>query len=68
MFPSPLFTFASYLYSRATGTPPFIRYLVGIYILFFSIPALLGAGGPYVQIFTSIFVVYIAYNLRKGMD
>lgn len=65
MFPSPLFTFAGFLYSRVTGAPSLFKYFIAVYFFYISLPVLLGASNPITQSIVSLIVIYVAYTLKQ---
>lgn len=66
MFPSPLFAFAGFLYSRVTGAPSLFKYVIAVYFFWLSLPVLLGASNPITQTIVSLIVIYVAYTLKQG--
>jgi hypothetical protein len=65
MFPSPLFAFAGFLYSRVTGAPSLFKYVIAVYFFWISLPILLGASNPVTQTIVSLIVIYVVITLKR---
>lgn len=65
MFPSPLFAFAGFLYSRVTGAPSLFKHVIAVYFFWISLPILLGASNPITQTIVSLIVIYVVYTLKQ---
>lgn len=65
MFPSPLFVFAGFLYSRVTGAPSLFKYVIAVYFFWISLPILLGASNPVTQTIVSLIVIYVVITLKR---
>lgn len=65
MFPSPLFAFAGFLYSRVIGAPSLFKYVIAVYFFWISLPILLGASNPVTQTIVSLIVIYVVITLKR---
>lgn len=67
MWPSPLYALIAHVFRRKTGKS-FFKYVFLCYLVIAGIPALLGAGGPGLQLLTSLGLICTIYWLTSGED